>query len=175
MAEETIPIELPSEDAVKTWKQNYRLFKGLFVEGFVEIATSFQYQGKDYEFRTLVQPDADIILYVPELKALKEDKRYRSIYFRKHKEHQKKLRNTLQLFQPNGKVVGYVIDAVLILGNAYSAFSAYQQGDLEGGLIGSAIAGVSVVYRKYFKSATIKAILKFAFKLVKLFLKIKGK
>ena len=170
-ADEIAPVSLPDEASRKTWKKNYKLFKSLFVNGSYELITAFEYQGKNWEFRTLVQPDADIIQYLPPFDLLKKDRSFQRIYLKKHRKHQAELSDALAIFQPNGKLLGYIIDGILVLGNIYSGIIAYQAGTIEDGIVGGVIATVSILYRQFLKKPTIKTAINLGYKLLKQIMK----
>ncbi len=94
-----------------------RILKTLLSKGAVEVATTFEYQGKKLGFQTIVQIDGDIIFYLPDPRKL--DEHGLSSMQSAYNVHKNNVEKIVAAFSDNSNFFGRAFDSFLLILNFY--------------------------------------------------------
>jgi len=148
----------------------FAFIKALFLHGYVEVITAFEYKKESHAFRTLIQVDADIMNFIPDPQAFRGDKKGLRMMKNLYQEHQKKIEDIIQILQGNKSFVGKFIDFALVVTNAYPIYEAFIDPDTRSAIISGSIATASLLFRKYLKPFVVEFLMKGVFKIFRFYL-----
>lgn len=132
--------------AVGTPRRTFRFLGNVYRNGYYEVITTFSYQDKEFSFRTSVQPDADVMIFVPDINAHVKNKEWFKLYREKFYEHQVNTHDFLKVLVRNEKVWLRAFDVGITAANvvpiAKLGYDYYANSD--GLTIGMTVLGIAV-------------------------------
>ncbi|MEM1137612.1 MAG: hypothetical protein AAGI07_17355 [Bacteroidota bacterium] len=150
----------------------YKFLKSMLREGFYEIRTDFQYEEKDYHFRTLIQPDADIINYIPDIR-LHSKKDWLKIFNEEYNHHLANIEAFMTRASESQLALSRIIDTGIIVTNMYPIWDFIDKLDLETAGFSGIVLALSAAFRKFMKPYVVKLSLKGIFGIAKTYFKQK--
>ena len=148
----------------------YRIFlvlRSLFKYGYLEISTSFKYQGATHTFRTLIQPDADVINIIPDVTKLGNDSKILSLIRKNHKVHQAKMLEIFSVLEKNTAVGEKFFSLLLVFANAVPIYKTASDSSNENLIMTGSFLGASFLFNKFLKQKIVAQLMKGFFKMVK--------
>ena len=150
----------------------YKFLKNMLREGFYEITTDFEFEGNPYQFRTLIQPDADIINYIPDI-AKHTKKKWLETFRKEYQNHIENIEFFLQRATESQLALSRLIDTGIITGNGYPIWQFIEQLSIETAGISGATLALSVAFRKFLKPYIVKLSLRGIFRLARVYFRKK--
>jgi len=150
----------------------YRFLKNMLREGFYEITTDFEFEGNPYQFRTLIQPDADIINYIPDI-TKHTKKKWLETFKTEYKTHIENIEFFLERATESQLALSRLIDTGIITINGYPIWKFIEQFSVETAGISGATLALSVAFRKFLKPYIVKFSLRGIFRLARVYFRKK--
>ncbi len=129
----------------------YAFIKAMLADGGVEVSTPFAYKGEAFEFRTLFQPDGDVLLYLPPLKERQHDSGYLEAVAEHYKLHLEKTREVFATAGANTSFFGMVIDLGLVGANLWPLHKTLSAFTWETLALTVSFSVLTWLFRKYFR------------------------
>ena len=138
-----------------------RLLRKLLTGGYFEVETPFTFRQQQYRFLTVIQLDADLVNYIPDVRNFLPHKQGKQVFIDHYLVHQGKVLDVFAQFQQNALFWQRVLETALVAGNV--AIMLYQFIDgialQEAGVTG-AVAGLSLLFNKYLTHRTVRWIIR---------------
>ncbi|UZR92944.1 hypothetical protein [Chondrinema litorale] len=150
----------------------YKFLKCMLREGFYEIKTDFEFEGVAYQFRTLIQPDADIINYIPDIQ-LHTQKQWLEKFKEEYKNHMGNIEFFMQRASESHLAISRIIDAGLIGTNIYPFLDFIDSLTSVEAAYSAATIALTLVFRKFIKPFIVQISLKGVFRIARLYFKKK--
>jgi len=147
----------------------FLLIRTFLRTGGIEIYTPFSYQGNKLAFRTIIQPDADVLYYIPNLVPYQNQPDIYAVVAQYRAQHLQKIEDIFTALNSPKGFFEKTIDFVLITTNASIAFQTFAQTSQESILMSAGIVGASILFRRFGKKALITFTLKSVISLIKRF------
>ena len=144
----------------------YKFLKSMLREGFYEIKTDFEFEGHPYQFRTLIQPDADIINYIPDIQ-LHTQKKWLNQFKKEYKNHLDNINFFMQRASESHLAISRMIDTGIIATNIYPVIEFLDNLTLETAGTSSLFLILSGLFRKYIKPYIVKFSLQGIFRIAR--------
>ena len=146
----------------------YRFLKSMLREGFYEIATDFEFEGKPYQFRTLIQPDADIINYIPDI-TIHHKKAWLKTFKEQYNNHLQNIDFFMQRATESHLALSRIIDTGIIGINLYPIWRFIEDLNLETAGLSGAVLALSTVFRQYLKPYVVRFSLRGIFRVARVY------
>lgn len=114
-------------DLVNTPFRVVKFVWNLYRNGQVEVVTPFQYQNETYSFRTVIQPDADILMYIPDPEKFASNRRSLQLLQKQHKAHLQQVTEFVGVLQHNSQAMGRVTDVTVYGTNAALVLQQFKE------------------------------------------------
>lgn len=146
----------------------YRFLKSMLREGFYEISTDFEYEGKPYQFRTLIQPDADIINYIPDI-TQSTKKTWLETFKKQYDNHLQNIDFFMQRATESHLALSRIIDSGIIALNVYPIWRFVENFNLETIGLSGILVAISAAFRKYLKPYIVRLSLRGIFRIARIY------
>jgi hypothetical protein len=159
------------EELIFTIGAPFRLFfflRKLLREGCYTVSTVYADGKTQREFRTLIQFDADIIQYIPDVHAISKSKRSVRLMRTHYRRHQERLNLLIQLLERNLLAISVFFDTGIVAVNIRPLMELADQPTLEEAVVSGILLVSSLLFRKYLKPRLIQWLVKRAFQGVRL-------
>ncbi len=146
----------------------YKFLKSMLREGFYEISTDFEYEGKPYQFRTLIQPDADIINYIPDI-SQNNQKQWLDTFKKQYGKHLQNIDFFMQRATESHLALSRIIDTGIIAANVYPIWRFIENYNLETAGVSGILLALSAAFRKFLKPYVVRISLKGVFRIARIY------
>lgn len=141
-----------------------------YKDGYVETETIFELNGNALSFRTVIQPDADILDFVPDFRKIKLTKKVVKLITAARNEHLVKVRALLTKLSDSEKLIDASLNAALITLNVFPFIYSVIELPWEQWWYNIVLAVTTFVTKKFAGKSMIKYFGKFVFAIVRKFL-----
>jgi hypothetical protein len=161
-------------EAFKVPLETLKLAKSLLKDGCLEVETPVPGM-KGHAFKSILQIDADIITYIPDVRKYKKDKEKLEAIQKGHEEHTKAVHKTISKLSTDSNFLARGFDGLLIALNFYPILNLLQEFSTENGLYSGGTIALSLIFRKFIRPIVSKQGMKLVFKFAKRFISKKFK
>jgi hypothetical protein len=146
-----------------------KILRTFFSKGAVEIATSFEYNGKTYGYETIVQLDGDIVFYLPNPRSMDQKgiETMKSAYL----SHKLNVEKVVRALEDNTQFFNRIFDGFLFVINFYPLLHLLEEllqllgiekGDFEASTFGwnSVFVIASLLVRRFLRPQIFSLVLK---------------
>jgi hypothetical protein len=146
------------------------VIRTMLKEGGFVVETPFVCKGSQLSYRTLLQLDADIMHYIPDITPYSNDEKAQAVLIQYRKTHQESINQIFKILESPQPFGDKLIDIITFGANVNPIFQAFIEGSGESFLISAFFVGGSLVFRKYIKPSVVKYTMKGVFAIAKKFL-----
>lgn len=159
---------------VKTaWEYPLDIAKNIirfYKDGYVETETIFELEGNAQSFRTIIQPDADILDFIPDFSKIKLTSKIEKVIYKARKDHIKKVRALTAKLSDSEKLIDAALNAVLITLNLFPFIYSVIELPWEQWWYNVVLAVTTFLSKKFAGKSLIKYFGKIVFGIIRKFL-----
>lgn len=154
-------------ELVRAPLETLRLARDLLKNGCLEIETQSATEHGQVAFRTILQMDADVITYIPNIFQYPKDEAMLEIVRQTHAKHTATIEKTIAKLSADTNFLAKGFDGLLILLNIYPILQLLMEFSTENGLYSGGTLVLSLVFRKFLRPIISKKGMQLIFKLAK--------